>query len=1308
MKAAFKMDDSDTLTLDSSKDVSSPFKSPTFERDVQIRVNDTVGSASVSPCGRDVVVASREGLHIIDLDFPHSLPRHLSHYSPWEVADVQWSPFGARDHWVVSTSNQKALVWNLNAKSSSAAIEHTLHAHSRAITDINFSAFELDILATCAVDSYVHCWDLRRPQKPAMTFADWNAGATQVKWNRQDPNILASSHDRFLRIWDRRKGAYPLKSIEAHHTKIYGIDWNRTKASSLLTCSLDKTIKLWDYEKDDDEPDRVIRTNYPVWRARHTPFGWGILAMPQRGDFGLHLYDRRLNEDTPRDGFVRPAHSFEGHDDQVKEFLWRARGDIDDGIDDRDFQLISWGVDRTLRLHRIESRHLRAAGFVKGEEVHRKLVITRKGAEYRTFRNEPAKEVSDQAESSSDTDGLSKLPYSIGMSKTPLLFGAPYNDRGFALSSATMYGRKAAQRDDPVEWLAGVKIGRKRAQTIDTMFPRPSISRTSMSDGSPQDEQEKLSEEITMIAGKYQKVDFEEADIERRLATIGLNGPWAADAKSVFLRITLKFPESYPRFAMALFTLERTTSAIPDDVIDKLNRELRVLIEHYGDRREGCLEAIVTYLLGDRSLEQSIRDADQKVKDGFLLAHTDESSSDDDDEEVGVNGGNMENSGSGTLKISPAQANTPLPKHCGAYFANDGRLVCFFPPKEQRSGFDLDMIRNSEHVGKHSRHLEGLGRLYERSPSSRDLARRLQDEESSEESSTGSWTSTSSSSDGSEFEDIARLPDRFGPPSAWRAAALRNYKASSHASGGQSKATQTLKSKSVVSIRDLTDLTLASRSLADSYRLFGSGPEICEHNAGAARQHGLENIARVWDICATLLYDKVPLKALDQPLTKGTFLTVAMRNVVCVKSKLSGFAVKFDDPPAVAKPMCTGRVKWGMHPLAQTWLIPQLFEHFERLADIQMLAMLACVLCEPPRTIHTLTTLGAGIPNLPMHLQAPALSLPYFANADVADSSVQAFRNLALLTSPLLLTGEVTADYFSRLPVSGPSLTSSVQWPEGLAPGSQHGTPYSAGNTPPIPSKQVSQYNSFEASLSSSPEMTGRLLRKSTSQLTNALANLTRPFSTNASTSPDDRYKQESELSSSAPSGIRWGINTIISGASTPSPEKRRRPSGRRSSEFTFDDSAYSSEDEEFDVVLKEAVLQSKENTPPEPVEATRLIRVKLRNQEHFDLEAQPSVPLLDPTRQLQYAAYREMYAEQLSIWGLEMVRAEVLKFNGLASLKLEASDRNLTTGASSTIPTFATRVIKGDKTPRVMSRSSSFQAVGSGSFCRSIESMLM
>lgn len=59
-------------------------------------------------------------------------------------------------------------------------------------------------------------------------------------------------------------------------------------------------------------------TSSPVWRARNTPFGNGVLTMPQRTENTLYLYNR----DTP----TKPVHAFEGHTDTVKEFVWRWKG----------------------------------------------------------------------------------------------------------------------------------------------------------------------------------------------------------------------------------------------------------------------------------------------------------------------------------------------------------------------------------------------------------------------------------------------------------------------------------------------------------------------------------------------------------------------------------------------------------------------------------------------------------------------------------------------------------------------------------------------------------------------------------------------------------------------------------------------------------------------------------------------------------------------------------------------------------------------------------------------------------------------
>ncbi|KAJ6608857.1 WD40-repeat-containing domain protein [Mycena sp. CBHHK59/15] len=281
---------------------------------------------SISPMSRDIVLAARRGLFIIDLESPLSVPRFLPQGGTWDVADVQWNPHVSRAEYIVSTSSEKLLIWNLNLPSSSSShpgttsIQHVLRAHYRAITDINWhpAPAERDLVVSTGVDAWVWAWDLRavRGGRAVFGLSAFNSGGTQVKWNRQDPHVLASSHAGEVLIWDRRKGSLPITRLRAHRSKIYGIDWSPTLRDELVTCSLDRTVKVWDvgtaadsvYNSNTPEaatsrcrehapeqytlehthvPRRVIRTAYPVWRARYLPFGRGVLSLPQRGATGL-------------------------------------------------------------------------------------------------------------------------------------------------------------------------------------------------------------------------------------------------------------------------------------------------------------------------------------------------------------------------------------------------------------------------------------------------------------------------------------------------------------------------------------------------------------------------------------------------------------------------------------------------------------------------------------------------------------------------------------------------------------------------------------------------------------------------------------------------------------------------------------------------------------------------------------------------------------------------------------------------------------------------------------------------------------
>lgn len=426
--------------------------STTFNRSVQISLMEPVGSMSLSPANRDVVLASRKGLFIIDLENPYDQPRFLPHLTTWVPADVQWNPHPARANWVASTSNNKLLVWNLDrpvamrndpslsmasiisvagsspsirstgqsgvpvlspstisstlpfphhhhhadilgSTSRLSSISHVLHAHTRAITDINWSPFHPDVLASCGIDTWTWAWDLRDPNKPKQGYSAWNAAMTQVKWNRATQHRLATSCDNKVLIWDDRKGTLPLATIEAHETKIYGVDWSRDKSagmSRLVTCSLDGSVKWWDLDSPAaqhaianrqlvTEAETTIITDTPVWRARHLPFGQGVMSLPQRGDTSLSMWSKSEVDE--------PVHKFKGHKDVVKEYLFRTRGGEDPSSDQRNFQLITWSKDQTLRLWPITDEMLSSVGHIRGAPIN--VRQTRLNAPNVSYRNPP-------------------------------------------------------------------------------------------------------------------------------------------------------------------------------------------------------------------------------------------------------------------------------------------------------------------------------------------------------------------------------------------------------------------------------------------------------------------------------------------------------------------------------------------------------------------------------------------------------------------------------------------------------------------------------------------------------------------------------------------------------------------------------------------------------------------------------------------------------------------------------------------------------------------------------------------------------
>ncbi|XP_008215215.1 GATOR complex protein WDR59 isoform X1 [Nasonia vitripennis] len=307
----------------------------TEHRDLQ------ANTMAVDVTGNHVLLAGRRYLAIKHLD--EEPLRKFHRQSKYEVGSAEWNPNLANCHLCAISSNTRVEILSFMGNNGyELQPTHSLRAHTRVVSDLNWHPKDPDILATCSIDTYIHIWDIRDQRKPSLSLSAV-AGASQVRWNVLSPNMLATAHDGDIKIWDQRKGNSPVQYIAAHLTKIHGLDWCPFQQNQLATSSQDCTVKIFD-TNNPRRAESILTTNSPVWRARYTPFGEGLvtIVVPQlrRGENSLLLWNTS--------NLSAPIYTFDGHTDVVLEFQWRQPRS-----EKNDFELITWSKDQCLRIFKI-------------------------------------------------------------------------------------------------------------------------------------------------------------------------------------------------------------------------------------------------------------------------------------------------------------------------------------------------------------------------------------------------------------------------------------------------------------------------------------------------------------------------------------------------------------------------------------------------------------------------------------------------------------------------------------------------------------------------------------------------------------------------------------------------------------------------------------------------------------------------------------------------------------------------------------------------------------------------------------------
>lgn len=441
-----------------------------------------------------------------------------------------------------------------------------LKGHSRAIADVEWSNFDPHLLGSSAADCLTNLWDIRDGRRPSATLTSVS-GATLVRFSKTSSNLIATSHEIDVRLWDIRQPSLPLNYIAAHLQKINGMDWNPNKTScdqeQLITCSQDNTIKLWDLNANKIKPSANLPTRSPAWRIRYTPVSTNAIltsTLPQlrsRSEcMGLKLWSMKPSGYDQKK--LELILGLVGHTDVIVDFDWRSRPPTSSGC-----EIVSWSKDQTLRVWRIDNQ------FIEMNVDNSDFEIECEAPENACESMEGSSYINEN------------LNYATG--------GSMQSDAGPIKPDTPSTVTEAS----PVKLLKSPK-------------PRESDNLEGEFEESDQDDflddnlssTNELKQEFSLINKNIPNIEFEELNSLRRVCLV------TARAKSLTCRLRIALPPAYPHNECPTFTImdsnqygsETLTKEAREKLLHLLDETAKVQLSRSRNCIEPCLRKFVAAL----------------------------------------------------------------------------------------------------------------------------------------------------------------------------------------------------------------------------------------------------------------------------------------------------------------------------------------------------------------------------------------------------------------------------------------------------------------------------------------------------------------------------------------------------------------------------------------------------------------------------------------------------------------------------------------------------------------------------------------
>ncbi len=124
-----------------------------------------------------------------------------------------------------------------------------VHSHSAEGYALDWSPLATGRLASGDCRSKIHIWDPTPAGKWAVGGAmkGHEASVEDIQWSPTEATVFAScSVDKTIRIWDTRETSKAMLAVTAHETDVNVIAWNKLTAYMLASGGDDGALKVWD------------------------------------------------------------------------------------------------------------------------------------------------------------------------------------------------------------------------------------------------------------------------------------------------------------------------------------------------------------------------------------------------------------------------------------------------------------------------------------------------------------------------------------------------------------------------------------------------------------------------------------------------------------------------------------------------------------------------------------------------------------------------------------------------------------------------------------------------------------------------------------------------------------------------------------------------------------------------------------------------------------------------------------------------------------------------------------------------------